>query len=348
MHDSMEKLIKYNQLEGGFCNVLLSLEMILALGYITKRKIILGDVFHYGLDERNKSKPESIWDILDKNTLKKEFSIVENYDGKLTPRLTFEPSICYYDSSSITDENDFLLFGMNRYCIDCNFEDYAISVPTTIGSFFYNVYPGSKENRNALKKKINNALVYKQKYIDIAEKLIKNRFVNFNAVHVRYPWFTQGDWADVVNIQNSPKKLLDQLVILFDRDFPLYVATDLKKTSVQYNRDIDEEEYIGPLRKYFKKIILLKDFNKNFTFSEEIAMDQLICTMASKFYGTYYSTFSKRINIMRGIQGKETHDYMGWNKIKRPGQEIDSPFPWNNFSGEWPWHYSSYLQYRYE
>ena len=317
--------------------------MLLAVGHITNRDILIGDVFHYDADPIYKTKPEPVWSILDKDALKKEFPVLEpNVYTSGATGIQHDFNVCFFDSSFITQEDDFSLFSANRTSlIDCNREENNISLNGPIGSFCYNVYSGTKEERNILKKKINKALLYQQKYVDIAEQLIKSKCDNFNAVHFRYPFFRD-------EVDANPQKLLEQLILLFDKDVPLYIATDFVYTNIQYGRTMDIEDYIGPLRKHFKQIILLSDFNLNLTYSEEIAIDQLICVMSSKFYGTYYSTFSKRINILRGIQGKQAQDYMGWNEIQEPWQEIKSPFPWNNFNGQWPWHYSSYLQYTYE
>lgn len=348
----MKKYIISTPLGTGFANTILGFEISLAISYITDRTLIVPDILHNG-DRSESGAKGSVWDVLDKSALANEFDVefvkenpsLRGLDFIMLDNM-FNSNRCYFNSRKITDKKDFENFTKGRPTSDTDFDDTYI-VHYSFGHFYYNVYAGTAAQRNELKRKINSALRYKKEYVDMARQAVPYKF---NAIHVRYPWFQQGDWPDIVNIRDNPELLHAQILKLYDKETPLYIATDLHTSGLLYDppRYVDKDIYLNPIRKNYK-IITFADLGLCLNDTEEIAVEQLICSMAEKFYGTYYSTFSKRINIMRGIAGLQADDHMGWNKIQDFPFDLTSPWPWINLKdGFWQWHASSHLQYTFE
>lgn len=343
-----DKYISGHRAGGGFNNILIVLENALAASFISNRKIFLYDYKHDGPFSHIPIDPrESIWSVLDINNVYKNFLCVDPNDYDSWDSFDFSKNVdsaktCYYNSSLINDDYDFKMFTKNRPIIDIgNLKDKIISF-SFFDFYYYKLYTGDVSIRNELKNKINNSIVYKEKYISLAKSLIKEKY---NSVHIRYP---SSGYPDIMQKDSNPITLYNQLKLLFDREIPLFISTDFKSTGLLINKINIFDEYIAPIKKNFKKVILLEDFGLNTTHTENIALDQLLCVNSDIFYGNYYSTFSKRINVMRGHMGKPTYDYMGWNKIQTSWQEEDVSYPWNKLNGEWPWHFSSYLSYNKE
>jgi len=355
----------------GLCNSLLELEIALSICHITNRILILPDINHcHGIIPSQRW--ESLWDVLDKDAIQQEFNVefvleenfrragdLKNYLIKNNINNFFydeNPNIVtvFYNRQSLTLSNffEFTNFVNGRHKFDTNRDEKYLIVDVSLDHFFHSVYAGSSKARNELKKKINNSLKYKSKYINIVDNLIKSKYKNYNAIHIRYPWFNRGYpngsyQPDEIDIRDRPNLLYKRVESLYRKDYPLYISTDLYETSKAYGHDIDPNEYLDPIRKNYN-VITVDDLNLSFTETEKIAIDQTSCSLANTFYGTYYSTFSKRINIMRGINGRSVYDYMGWDKIQAPWMEIESPYPWKILNKRWEWFYSSYLQYNFE
>lgn len=102
--------------------------------------------------------------------------------------------------------------------------------------------------------------------------------------------------------------------------------------------------------KYEYEIYFYEDFDFNLSEFERIAVEQIICSESKSFYGTYSSTFSKRINVMRGIEGKQANDNYGVNTYPKFSEEDTKiPFPWRFTPDKrWEWISSSYPQWTFE
>jgi len=103
--------------------------------------------------------------------------------------------------------------------------------------------------------------------------------------------------------------------------------------------------FFDDLSKY-KTLYFLKDFYTDIDdkLSESI-LEQLICVNSDLFYGTYMSTYSKRINILRGYQNKQTSDGMGINNLYHPLCDYTDPLPWTKYNVYWNWESSSHPQW---
>ena len=74
-------------------------------------------------------------------------------------------------------------------------------------------------------------------------------------------------------------------------------------------------------------------------------LEQIICAQADNFFGTYYSTFSKRINIMRGLEGRQAADHLGINMLQS-NENLTHVFPWRKMQDQsWYWNQSSHPQW---
>lgn len=352
-----EKYVILDPFPAGFTNVLMSYEIAFAISYITNRSIILPPTSWCVLIDERDAKKESwqdIWTVCDKNYAREEFKIYDLLEFKKLSRYLkketdnyswlsgdissskniydlVDSNICCFNGTNI-NQDDLDKFASGRPVRDINYEDEFLRV-TAFGHYWYNVYAPSPSDRNKMKQKVNKALKYKKVYYEIASSAMQ---VEYNAVHIRNPnQLNYDEYSDVAIFKNKPEVVLNQIKQLYNNDKPLYVATD-----------IDNKSIFNLLEKSYD-LIFYEDLKlPKLTPLEKIAVDQIICSNAQIFYGSYYSTFSKRINIMRGLEGKQSNDYMGFNKIIDEPITYTNPIPWQ--SKHWDWHESSHCQWMKE
>lgn len=366
-----EKYFVFEPWRGGLGNVIMSYECALALGYITKRKIIIPPTVHLGhISYGDKEQEPRYWDLFDEETTKKEFDIVEyfNHDEfkneyqKLQKTFSWINDIdqIFSDSYSwITNDNiyqatgshicfvhnqsdydsleDFKKFSAERKIIDLNRpEKYLIFNKNLFQNFWYMIYPGLAAERNLLKRKINSAVKYHKKYYDLFDKSPMKGVGNYNAVHVRRnDFFVQ--FAYALKTVDQSEKLVQQLLRVFDTKVPLYITTDEKDLT-----------FFDEVKKLYKEVYISTGMHSNLNALETALLDQIICSRANIFYGTQNSTYSRRINIMRGLENRAAHDNMGINNLDNPSVECGY-FPWlERHDRQWSWNSSAYLQWTYE
>jgi len=363
----MDKYISFSPHYAGFCNVILSYELAFALAHITGRTLILPPstfVDHKTVSHSNKKSWENIWDFFDKETANQEFNIidmsfvpeyeinksalvtmrshtgnVEKYVNDLlyvscTDKAVCGGHMCFVnDISSVKDMDDLIKFSSGRPVVDLNKEEKFIHFERLLfGHYFYHIYAGDKEQRNLLKDKINKTFTYKKIYYEIANQ-VKEKIGEYNAVHVR-----RGDFkyrfgrhiANVVSEENTLKSIENK----FPKDIPLYICTDEKDKS--FFKNVSEK-----YKTYFLNDFEIFDANT----LEQSIIEQIICANAKFFIGTHPSTYSKRINIMRGITGIQSNDAIYLNRnILKSKQINDSPIPWSLLPEKkvWNWLDSSH------
>ena len=200
------------------------------------------------------------------------------------------------------------------------------------------------DERNEMKDKINKVFRYHDKFYEISD-FVKQQIGPYNAIHVRRNDFLDSR-PDETEIFNGPEKLLAVVenTPFFEPDLPLYVATD--ETSLPFFRNLRRE----------REVYFFRDFD--FPYRDDLepnnlnmaVMDQVICSQSENFFGTYMSTFTKRINIMRGLEGRQADDWMGINHTpEQPDEDIDSAIPWSTMqNNEWHWNQSSHYQWMKE
>jgi len=364
------KYISFSPYSSGFSNVVMSYEIAFAFAYLTKRTLILPPdayiLFHPTVGPGKKSFHD-IWQLFDKEVARHEFDIVEHKDvpefqGKLEKINTWKSytgdigkhftDIFHYDPppphrfihaghqvfvndlSKCASSDDFKMFSSNREIIDLNKSEQFLHFENNLfGHFWYHIYPGNDAQRNILKDKINKTFRYKQRYFDLAQQ-VKNRIGPFNAIHIRRnDFFIQyGKGLETVSTET---KLLDEIdKIEKFKGLPLYISTD------ESNKD-----FFNEVRKKYN-IYFYQDFGFELPKLDETIMEQVICSEAEFFLGTYLSTYTKRINLIRGLAGKQADDFMGINSVRNKTREFDMPLPWTmRESQRWHWNESSHHQW---
>ena len=347
----------------------MSFEILLAIAYASKRSIILQkDIFVDHITTLDMNTWISPWEIFNRDVVSKYFDICDindfpeligheinqsdclqnSYTGTLTntdlikiitPDKKEWPSIflseCFHGNTPSEDRKDFLNFSFGRNLIDLNTPEKILHFEKSFfGHYWHSVYPGNKTERNNMKDIINVALDYDKKYYELANKP-KERY---NAIHIR-----RNDFITVRPNESSSSSNLEVLATalksLFNNDIPLYIATDEKDKSV-----------FSEIEKHYR-VIYLEHLHSNLKPIESAIVEQIICSDAETFYGTYYSTYTKRINVMRGIKRKQVNDFIGINKLNNdsPYKETDDIMPWREKpSKHWDWCESSYGQWRRE
>lgn len=374
-----EKYLIINPVTTGLSNVMMYLEMGFSIAHITGRTLIIPPgLFLDHITDNDSTQWPSMWDLFDKNN--NTFNTIElnehnelkdvkgtfcnftitaqnihqayfsyrpdYYIPEFLPNnVTYSSNYCLVNNySSVKDSVDFKNFAGTRKIIDFNSSEKYLYIPQEVilfQHFWYWVYPGGAEQRNELKNKINKLFKYSQRYYDtIKEKVSVGQY---NAIHVRRADFvTEGHYQNAWESISTSKKLLTQLEKLLDPNIPLYIATD------ENNKDFFNE--VAEVYKIFFIDRFFKDLSK----LECAILEQIICSQAEQFEGTSPSTYTKRINIMRGLDGRWTRDYTGINEIKKYSSEMNSPLPWvgntdeNNNSRFWDWNMSSHPQWMQE
>ena len=368
-----EKYLAFGPYRSGLSNVIMSFECALALAHITKRKLIPGPTLHLThIKSHEKEVNYGWWDLFDESIAKQEFDLVEYYDhpefaGKFdqiqttwswfehlpkvvddcynwkvdnggSPYFMTGSNLCFVSELwRYKDSEDFKLFAADRTVIDCNWSNkYLLFENNLFQHYWYLVYPGAAAERNKLKNKINRVIRYKQEYYDNFENSLMNHIGSYNAVHVRRnDFFIQFSYS--LKTVDDSDKLLKELLRVFDTDKPLYIATDEA-----------DPAFFEPIKKAYKHVYFNSDIQGNYSSLERAILDQIICSRADEFYGIQNSTFTKRINIMRGLEGRTARDNMGINNLDQPGLE-QGYFPWNlRHDKQWSWNMSSYLQWTQE
>ena len=353
----------------------MSYEMFLAIAAITKRKVILPpDCWMLFLSESQKKKDWiDFWKIFDKQVLLEEFDCIEHWDvpefkgkfNKMKGERSYTKNIgkCGLDLAEVScggntssdqhtvyvntriDTQDFKNFCYNRPIVELNCDDQFFHFEYHLfGHYWYHVYPGGETLRNKLKDKINRVLKYHDKFYFYADA-VRIKLGAFNSIHVRRNDFLEAREDDIACV-NAPEKILEMVnrLPLHNKSLPLYIATDEKDRSFF---DLLGEKY---------DIYFYEDFDYRFgnNFDEDnlhiAVLEQVICSQSENFFGTYLSTFSKRINIMRGLEGRQAEDHYGINHLpEQPDENLDDVFPWRKMSdGHWQWNSSSHLQWMHE
>jgi hypothetical protein len=353
----------------------MSYELFLSIAAITGRKVILPpDCWMLFLSKsQNKRDYIDFWKIFDKKNLLEEFDCIEHSDvpefagmfSRMETKKSYTENIdqldldvknVKFDSNTCSDTHtvfvsrkvdniDFEKFCNNRPVLELDFENQFLHFENNLfGHYWYQVYPGGENQRNKLKKKINKVFKYHPKFYYYAD-VVRQSIGPFNALHVRRNDFLDARKNEITCV-NAPNKLLNMIECLpfVDHSLPLYIATDEQDRS-----------FFDKVNEKFD-VYFIEDFEYDFGDDFEVddlniaVLDQTICSQAENFFGTYLSTFSKRINIMRGLEGRQADDYMGVNYIPdRPAEDLNDVFPWKKMNDQlWHWNSSSHLQWMRE
>lgn len=349
--------------------------MFLAIAAITKRKVILPPDCWMLFLSKSQDKKDWIdfWKIFDKQVLLEEFDCIEHRDvpefkgklGKMQAKRSYTKNIdkCdldlaefFCDSTTVSDVHtvyvdteidtqDFRNFCHNRPVVELNCDEQFLHFENYLfGHYWYHVYPGGETLRNKLKDKINKVLKYHDKFYFYADT-VRKKIGQFNSIHVRRNDFLEAREEEIECV-NAPEKIVEMVDRLpfYDKTLPIYIATDEQDRSF-FN--LLDEKY---------DVYFYEDFEFGFgdDFDEDdlhiAVLEQTICSQSENFFGTYLSTFSKRINIMRGLEGRQAEDHYGINHLpEQPDENLDDVFPWRKMADDtWQWNSSSHLQWMHE
>jgi hypothetical protein len=349
------KYISFSPYSAGLCNVLLSLEVAIAISITLERKLIIPpkvkvwkpsctDVGHEFLD---------IYHILDKETIHKNVDCIDFYDvpefvgfyeqmaseisytkniSKVIPSVhevffgpynykdncpttLIDPDLVIYGRKSLGKDFKKFVNGRNLLNLWNNKSKFIHFENNLFSLHWYSVYPGEEKERNHVKQIINKSLTYNKRYYQLAEKVF-NSIGKYNSVHIRRNDFKEFAKEFQSNI-DSKNKLLEKLKLFFDTDIPLYIATD------ENDKELFEE-----VSKHYK-IYFYDDFEYDLEELDQAIVEQLICSNSELFYGTYLSTYSARINIIRGINGKQSDDYFKIDKENNEFYDTSKAIHWN-------------------
>ena len=353
----LDKYIIFSPYRSGLCNVIMSYEIAVAIAYATKRTLIIPPtVYLTHITQGAKEQCTNFWSIFDKTN--NSFDTIEIGDHDFPAQLGDFHSWsagadqllqdCYSpaqipQNAALSDEDfcvvgqnhdsdDFYTFLSGRKIINLDRpEKYILLENNLFQHYWYWVYVGDSAQRNFVKNKINRLFRYAQRYYDmVAKEVIVGAY---NAIHVRRGdfFYQYGYNLQTVDDEN---KLFNQVSKLVDPTLPLYIATD------EPNQD-----FFKPLTTRYR-VMFLNSFFKNLTKLEAAIVEQIICSQAEQFLGTVPSTYSKRINVMRGLEGKPATDYTGINQITSWDPRMSDPIPWKN--SRWGWSMSSHPQWMQE
>ena len=357
------KYLIFSPFRSGLANVLMSYELAFAMAHITNRTLVLPPTtFLTHITNGSKEQWPSIWELFDKNN--NEFDTVELADFPELKNLDdyfswfaktetilkdcYSPpeiphnsplanaNFCVINNfDSLKDNQDFKEFVSTRQIVDLNRPEKYIYIENSLFQhYWFWVYAGDAGQRNILKNKMNKLFRYKQQYYDLVNNNVN--IGKYNAIHVRRGDFFIQYGRSLESI-NTEDKLLSQVEKLLDPSLPLYIATDEPN-----------KEFFNEVAKRYK-IFFVNDFFKDLSKLECAIIEQIICSQAEQFEGTIPSTYTKRINIMRGLDGKSAKDYTGVNNIITKTPEMDMPLPWVNGNNKlWGWNMSSHSQWTQE
>jgi len=367
-----ERYVTFSPYYAGLGNVLMSYELALSIAHITGRTLVLPPkAFMAFLSaENHRDKFIDMWDVLYKPAVAEAFSVIDfdnvpelraakekmqterSYTGNI---LEHVPNLFWYkprEGNVVCEEHALLVngrpdtedckvFAAGRIPVDLDRPEKFLHFENNLfGHYFYHVYC-DKEQRNILKDKMASAMRYKEMYFYMAKEVAK-KLGSYNAAHVRRGDFFH-QYSEFLKGIDTGDKLLDQVKKFEEYNgLPLYIATD------ETNRDLFDA-FKGQY-----ELAFYDDFGFDLTPLEKAIVEQIICSNANFFMGTKPSTYSAKINKIRGEAGKQSDDYMGINTVlyteggwkempkDRPAY-IDSPIPWTlRADKRWSWDNSTH------
>ena len=368
------KYISFSPYFSGLANVIMSYEIAFAIAYVTKRTLILPPKtwLLFISESQEKDGFSDIWKVFDKDYVKSQIKCIDYYDvpefqGKfdlIQGEKSFTKNLskhvdsvkdidfvtevkaevyCVNDVHTVFTTEPYLNEDFKDFCQGRNVlnlseikEKFIHFENNLFGHYWYHVYPGDENERNMMKQKINNCFRYVPRLYNLASK-VKDNIGSYNAVHVRRNDFLDAR-KDELNPVSNKENLLNMLKVFFNPSIPLYISTDEKDLSFF---DEVEKEY---------EIYFYENFDFDLEKIDNDVIEQVICSQAENFYGTYLSTYTSRINVMRGIERRQADDDVGINYYPYDNrQDTRTANPWKfNPDKRWHWNSSSHPQWKIE
>lgn len=371
------KYISFSPYYAGLSNVIMSYELAFAISHITGRTLILPpDCFLTVICENDKKTFVDIWKVFDRDYVDKKcncidfyrvpefqkkyhlFGDIKSYTKGISEVIDDVTEIKFVSESDVEKKNspineshivlvssknedeDFIDFCQGRKVLDLSEikSKFIHFEGNLFGHYWYHVYPGNFQKRNMMKEKINTIFTYNFIIEDICS-VVSSMVGDYNSVHIRRTDFLHCYKHNIESI-SSNLTVFNSIRQYFDTSIPLYIATDEKN-----------KNFFNLVRENYK-VYFFDDICKFLPYDiselEKTVIEQTVCSKSNKFYGTFYSTYSSRINIIRGMNGMQAEDYMGLNYI---GDIINesSVNPWKcKESKRWGWWDSSHPQWKIE
>ena len=375
MKATKDKYIIFEPWWGGFSNIRMTYELIGAISEITGRTIILPERIYclFLAQWWDKETWIDMFSLLDYEKYTSTFKCIDydgtevtQYDNKKdhlwgvhkrddvevvlfgdklerlkAQRGPVDQNCVIYND--IDDEEDFNLFKQKRdVLVNVNSDKKYLYFPRNLfGHFNYHVYGNGPIERNRIKEKVNKGIQYRKEFFDIADKVCNHLNNDFNAIHIR-----RNDFLNVRKheSENQFTNLLKDIEDRIPKDKPLFIATDESKREIfQFLKQAGYTYYFaGDFYPYMAHLI--KDTHPDV--SEEICallVDQIVCSKADIFLGSFLSTFSDYINILRGQNNLKDFHREGTN-FNRP-KLIYERFPWEVEDYSWDKTWSDHWTY---
>lgn len=373
----MNNYIVFSPYYSGLSNVIMSYELAFSISHITGRTLVLPpNCFLLFLSGEDKDNFVDIWSIFDKDYVDKYCNCINFYDvpefqGKYhlfgnkksytndiskviedVTEIKFKSivdlnkdNVSVTESHTVITASEYQDYDFDEFCqgrevlnlseIKSKFIHFENNL---FGHYWYHVYPGNFEKRNIMKKQINKIFKYK-KIFDNFGLIISSKIGPYNSAHIRRNDFLYCREKEIETISTN-SKILSKLKQYFDTSIPLYIATD------EVSRD-----FFDLVEKEFK-VYFFEDVSNyiqsNISQLEKTILEQIICSKSEKFYGTYLSTYSSRINIIRGLSGKQSDDFVGLNFISdKIDESLINPWKYRAYK-KWEWCDSSHPQWKIE
>lgn len=361
------KYLTFSPYYSGLSNVIMSYELALSLAYLTERTLVLPpDCWLLFICRQEFSDYTNIWDVLNRDKLLAHFDCIwhkdvpefqdkferirdqKSYTGALHLHETDLLNIKFGGTSlaefnwvftnGLSDTEEFESFTRNRDIINLQSSRKFLHFENNLfGHFAYHIFVPGYDNRNEMKRKINEACSYHPRFYELADK-VKAKLGPYNAVHIRRGDFRSVRHSTLADIDEK-ETVCARLEQMYSTDLPLYIATDEK-----------DKDFFSTVKEKFD-VHFFNDFDYEVNQLEEAILEQVICSQAELFYGTYMSTYTTRINVMRGVEGRQTCDYGGVNHFiaaEDSGIDFSSAFPWEQKQGNWNWEWSYHCQWMKE
>ena len=322
-----DRFIIFNYDIGGFNNIRISFEVIIILAKLLNRVLVIPpktnmylldkntDIFDYysinNLSQYIKicnyedlsSNIKTVNDLffIAKKSKDYYFFINDNKNNKgiqcVNNKIFIEENNRLLDLNSITQKYLCLYTHVNTDDVNLILDNYT---GNTVNlrflnnyDYFFNMNPSSK---NKLYKFIFESIKINKKLVNYSVELYKKlNLNNYNAVHLRSNDFQYENNLQKINIKNIASTIKQN----FDVSKKLFIITD--HNNIQ---EITEcfSEY---------NITTCKDIYKHATIENKYKgiIESLLCVLADNFIGTYLSTFSFYIQILRGYM-KRYNNYI--------------------------------------
>jgi hypothetical protein len=179
----------------------------------------------------------------------------------------------------------------------------------------------------AIKRFVRDRIHYREDLFARAERIVEalGGSFAFSCLHVRRNDFQYKAMKGV-----SGAQILNNTRALFSKAETLYIATDDRIVASRSAPDFDpaspgrasNRSYFSPLSSHFRTAFLSDFLGPHLARDTHPRLlgciDQIICSRARVFVGTYFSTFTSYIQRLRGYMGDVRHKGILYHHLRYP------------------------------